>query len=193
MALCDFLESGQVRDLIHFADSNASRFRPLSALESDGAGQRGLILEVFSPLQEFFRDRLSGLIPEVSRKLGINGKVAGEVVVWLLAFGDGDYKLRFCDSTTDQADARKVSFIYQFFSDPPLFQGGNVRLFASHGHSDHGWSSIHGINVGSVNNSLIFSPAETVRAITPVKTSSDLFVNKKFFVTGWINLTNIEN
>lgn len=98
----------------------------------------------------------------------------------ILHYDDGDFFAIHRDVTHDAGSGRLVSFVYQFFSEPPAFSGGELRLYGESADADP-W-----VELEPENNLLVVFRPTTPHEVLPVRLARPEFGAGRFAINGWL-------
>jgi len=135
----------------------------------------------------FFEKRLTALLPHVRKELGVERFELGSIERQLTGHGDGDFFSRHVDENHPGTNnSRVITFVYYFNAEPKAFSGGTLRL---HGRPDPAAGALDCyVDVEPRSNSIVFFPATTSHAVTPVSTTDPGPAGLRFTVNGWFRV-----
>ena len=188
----DFRRYGQVlspdehRRLLAYVNRHERHFRPTA---KDGADfRRSLVLDHFPTFAEMIVARVRSHLTDSEDYFGVDLKGLGPVDTVMSAHGDGDFLLAHHDNGYPDGDFdhRELTFVYHFHALPRGFSGGELRLFD--------WNQVGAARVPAssytdlevLDNTLVLYPSATRHEVRPIRSTSGLFVDRRFAISGFL-------
>ncbi len=191
LVIDDFLSAEQLARLHEFASSVADGMessRITSAGSPDGTQddtyRRSQVATDLEPVWDLFDEPLRGLLPVVRAELGVAHFPLGSVERQLTVSRNGDFFRRHEDEHQPFTDrSRVLTFVYYFQRTDAPFEGGHLRLYATHDEPEGRRQSDEFIEIVPQPNSVVFFPADWHHEVTPVEDPTE--VAERWTVNGW--------
>jgi Rps23 Pro-64 3,4-dihydroxylase Tpa1-like proline 4-hydroxylase len=193
VALDEFLSPQEVAELTAFAQEHEAEFQTSEVISpATGGGvvnyerRRSRVLMDLGEQQDLMIERIKSVLPQVLQQLEMEEFTVADVEAQITASNDGDFFHFHSDNATERAASRYLTFVYFFHREPPMFEGGELRI-----HDAHLENGIY-VSEGSYQtiipqqNQIVFFPCELMHEITPVRCSSQSFADSRFTVNGWL-------
>lgn len=162
--------------LLEFAIANVPYYVPTTTSSGDDSYRKSKVLYDLKEWRTAGERWIRSSLPFVLESLGIEPFNPSQIEMQLTAHEDGDYYKWHNDNGSEEAAARKVSYVYYFFQEPQRFLGGELEL-------EFG-DDIEAIE--PENNMIIFFPSELMHQVAPIKAEPDDFAGSRFSVNGWV-------
>jgi Rps23 Pro-64 3,4-dihydroxylase Tpa1-like proline 4-hydroxylase len=189
-----FLSPEENACLLEFALGHQAAFSPTTVQSSDverenlyHRSSRKLVggLGDWKPL---FTKRFADIFPSVCQEVGVKPEPIAKVELELVAHNHGDHFGRHVDTlrhSTNYSErtARFLSAVYYFFSEPPGFSGGELRIHPFGPPDPQG----RYVDVTPQNNMAVFFPAFAAHEVLKVSCLSREFVSSRFAVNCWFH------
>ena len=193
VVLDEFLSPQEVAELTAFAREHEAEFQTSEVISpATGGGvvnyerRRSRVLMDLGRQQDLIVERIKSVLPEVLQQLEMEEFTVADVEAQITASNDGDFFHFHSDNASEQAASRYLTFVYFFHGEPPMFEGGELRI-----HDARLEDGIY-VSEGSYQtiipqqNQIVFFPCELMHEITPVRCSSQSFADSRFTVNGWL-------
>lgn len=193
VVLDEFLSPQEVAELTAFALEHEADFQASEVISpATGGGvvnydrRRSRVLMDLGRQQDLMIDRIKSVLPQVLQQLEMEEFTVADVEAQITASNDEDFFHFHSDNASEQAASRYLTFVYFFHREPPMFEGGELRIHDAHLEdgvyvSEGGYQTII-----PQQNQIVFFPCELMHEITPVKCASQSFADSRFTVNGWL-------
>ncbi len=193
VVLDEFLSPQEVTELTNFALEHEGEFQT-SEVISPGTGggvvnyshRRSHVLVELGRQQDLMIERIKSVLPEVLQTLGMEEFTIADVEAQITASNDGDFFHFHSDNASQRAASRYLTFVYFFHREPPMFEGGELRIHDARLEGGVYASEGSYQTIVPRQNQIVFFPCELMHEITPVKCSSQNFADSRFTVNGWL-------
>ena len=186
--LRDFLDQATVAGLLDYALSRQSDFAPtrLGSKAVNPSIRISTGLRELGGYRDLLKAKILSVVPMLISKLQVTPFAASKLETELVAHGDGAFYKRHIDTQTalydDVNQIRVLSGVYYFHTEPKVFTGGALRLYAVGGTKGENFADIE-----PVNNSLLVFPSWAPHEVMPVSCPSKRFIDSRFAVNCWVH------
>jgi Rps23 Pro-64 3,4-dihydroxylase Tpa1-like proline 4-hydroxylase len=193
VVLDEFLSPQELAELTNFAIEHEAEFQTSEVISPASGGgvvnydhRRSRVLMELGRQQDLMIERIKSVLPQVLQQLEMEQFTVADVEAQITASNDGDFFHFHSDNTSESAASRYLTFVYFFHREPPMFEGGELRIHDAHLEDGVYVSEGSYQTVAPQQNQIVFFPCELMHEITPVKCASQRFADSRFTVNGWL-------
>jgi SM-20-related protein len=189
----NFMGTTTVSALQDYVVARKSDFTPAKVRRR----QRGNIIDVsvrncwrlksLGPFEPILHEKLSPLISEFSKELGVLERAGGPAEFEICSYTDGGLFVPHIDTFDTLGEERILSCVYYFASVPRRFSGGLLRL---HGFPTPGAKSEHSVQIVDITpetDSLIVFPSWLAHEVLPVQVATGDWADGRFTINCWVH------
>ena len=189
LVLHDFLAPDEADALLAYALDHEAQYAAtgvgLAAGERrvDPAIRQSSSLRDLGPFRALLKERMRGIEPVLSARLGTPPLARPPVELELVAHNDGAFYKFHKDTETGGSfqSIRVLSAVYYFHRRPQAFSGGALRLYAI---GDLKFQEF--IDIPPTHNSLLVFPSWAPHEVTRVSCPSQAFADSRFAINCWL-------
>ena len=190
----EFLAPAELQDLLSYTLAHQEHF-VVSEVISPGVANRSTadfeyrrsqVLMDLGSYQENLVNRLRSTLPRVLPRLEIEPFSISRIETQITASNDGDFFRWHADNGEGEVARRQVTFVYFFYREPKVFEGGELRIQAPSWNENTDESGNY-YNIVPQQNQVVLFDSSLTHEIAPVKCPSGKFADSRFTVNGWIS------
>lgn len=177
----NFLTDTENQQLLDFVMANEAKFQSSTIHEDyQNLGRKEENYRLSSVLFNFpewetkIGDRISSILPEIIKELGISPFPVGHIEAQITAHNDQNYYKLHNDNGTPESSGRMITFVYYFYQQPKSFTGGELKIYNSDNPNNLKANEIKTIQ--PINNSIVFFPSQYMHEVRPVSCTSGSFL-----------------
>ncbi|AFY71569.1 Prolyl 4-hydroxylase alpha subunit [Thalassoporum mexicanum PCC 7367] len=187
-ALIDnFLPQPQLDRLLAYVAEKQDQFQPTTNSAKDPGYRKSLILYNFPEFSGLIRDRIRQIMPGVLNFLRIPTFEIANIEAQLTMHGDGNFYKIHNDNGSPETASRVLTYVYYFFNQPKVFQGGDLLIYDSKVENGYYVAAKSHKQIQPRSNSIVFFLSRYLHEVLPVSCSSRKFIDGRFTINGWIH------
>jgi len=180
-----FLEEAECEALLAWAIAREGDFEEstLKELRVTSSYRQSRTLAEIGPWKELFRQRLAPLVPGLLAALGIPAFEPAKFELQMAAHNDGGFYKRHLDiwrGPGSEPTVRVLSLVYYFFTTPPAFTGGALRMYSFVP------GSSESIDIQPTRNTLVAFPSWAPHEVLPIACETGRFADSRFAINCWV-------
>jgi hypothetical protein len=195
VVLDEFLAPSEVAELMQFAMAHEGEFEASEVVSTDTDTDKGVVnyehrrsrvLMDVAQHEGLLLERIKTVLPQVLRTLEMEDFPIAGMEAQITASNDGDVFHFHSDNGSEPVASRHLTFVYFFHREPRQFEGGELRIHDARLEGDAYASDGSYQTIVPQQNQIVFFPCELLHEITPVKCSSQHFIDSRFTLNGWL-------
>ena len=193
VVLDEFLAPQELEGLMRFTLEHEADFSASEVVSPSADGgvvnyehRRSRVFMDLAQHQDLILERIKSVLPQVLDKLGMEEFSISGMEAQVTASNDGDFFHFHSDNASDRVASRYLTFVYFFHREPRQFEGGELRIHDARLEEGAYVSKGSYQTIAPQQNQIVFFPCELLHEITPVNCASQLFVDGRFTLNGWL-------
>jgi SM-20-related protein len=189
----NFLDEGEMKELLEFALSRADEFEATTVVERerpqatvDPDHRSSTAIYDIGRFQGLIEEKLAAELPGQLERLGLSGFEAAKVEAQITATGDGGFFRAHSDNGSRRLSSRALTFVYFFNPEPRRFEGGALRIYDTFMAGTERRPGSRFEEIEPRGNTLVLFPPELVHEVREVSSEGGL-AESRLTLNGWLH------